>query len=97
MRNPRQREAMADELVIAIGLVWGHLSAGQFEQALRLARGCQRVWPEEKRLEVMAIYAAVELYQPLDAQSRASLASVDCKEWTDLVLRRADSPAARRT
>jgi hypothetical protein len=90
MKNARQGDAMASELVIAIGLVWGHLSVGQFEQAHQLARGCQDVWPEEKRLYAMAIYAAVELNQPLDAQARAFLAQADWADWAGLVLRRAD-------
>ena len=89
MKTTEKRDAMGDELIIAIGLIWGHLSVRQFEEAYALARGCQRVWPEEKKLQVMAIYASVELHQPLDAAARAVLLTADCKEWTDMVIQRA--------
>jgi hypothetical protein len=81
---------MPSELTIAIGLVWGHLNACQFEEAYQLARGCLRVWPEEKRLVIMAAYAAVELLEPLDEKTLTVLQAAECKEWAGLVLRRAE-------
>lgn len=90
MRRRVQRETMSSELITAIGLVWGHLSACQFEEAYQLARGCLRVWPDEPRLMVMAAYAAVELLEPLDEKLLSVLKGAGCKEWADLVLRRAE-------
>lgn len=93
MKATRTRSGMAEELVIAIGLIWGHLNVRQFEQAYMLARGCQQVWPEESRLRVMEICASVELHYPLDADARAALLAADCKEWTDMILLRAQRHA----
>lgn len=90
MRKTTGRETMADELAIAIGLVWGHLSAGQMEDAAQLARGCLGVWPQEKRLAVMAAYAAVELGEPLDAGTASLLNEAGCAEWAGIVIRRAE-------
>lgn len=90
MRTTTVRESMSDELAIAIGLVWGHLSAGQMEDAAQLARGCLGIWPEEKRLAVMAAYAAVELGEPLDAATVSILNEAGCVEWARIVIRRAE-------
>jgi hypothetical protein len=87
-KNSTRRAAMPEELTLAIGLVWGHLNANQFEQADQLVRGCLRIWPEEKNLTLMAAYAAVELACPLDHKTIAVLQAADCKEWADLVLLR---------
>lgn len=89
MRKPVPRVALQDELILAIGLVWGHLNAGQFEQADQLARGCLRIWPDEARLMLMAAFAAVELARPLTPAMRAALDQAQCNEWAALVLRRA--------
>ncbi|MEN3293125.1 MAG: hypothetical protein V7642_2378 [Burkholderiales bacterium] len=89
MRKRVTRDVMSSELTTAIGLVWGHLNACQFEEAYQLARGCLRVWPEEKRLIVMSAYAAVELLEPLDEKTIAVL-QTENKEWAELVLRRAE-------
>lgn len=94
MKKIAGRESAPEELVVAMGLVWGHLSARQFEQADVLARGCLRIWPEERRLILMAAYAAVELSQDLDERIRTILLETDCKEWTELVMRRADDGSA---
>ena len=45
------------DLVMAIGLVWGHLNARQFEEASLLAKGCLHVWSEEPNLTLMFFYA----------------------------------------
>ncbi|MBJ7311925.1 hypothetical protein ACFOLJ_03090 [Rugamonas sp. CCM 8940] len=96
MRNRSQprarRDEMAPELSLAIGLVWGHLGAGQFESAHELACGCLRLWPDERRLVWMAAYAAAELLEPLDAATLAVLDALRAGgrgEWAALVLRRA--------
>lgn len=97
MRVRKKRNVMPAEQVIAIGLVWGHLSACQFEQAYQLARGCLRIWPDETRLILMAAYAAVELLEPLDEKMLAALKNPECKDWAGVVLRRAEfhgEPAA---
>lgn len=90
MRKTVLREPLQEELTLAIGLVWGHLNAGQFKQASQLARGCLRVWPEEMRLSVMVAFAAIEMGQPLEATWRSALMNADCAEWTALVLCRAE-------
>jgi hypothetical protein len=90
MRQKTKREVMSSELTVAIGLVWGHLNACQFEEAYQLARGCLRIWPNESRLIMMAAYAAVELLEPLDDKMQAVLKKGGCKEWADLVSRRAE-------
>jgi hypothetical protein len=88
MRKRAKRDVMSDELTVAIGLVWGHLNASQYEEAYYLARGCLRVWPDEKRLILMAAFAAVELLEPLDEKMMTVLKSADCREWADMVLLR---------
>jgi hypothetical protein len=90
MRRKIKRDVMPSELTVAIGLVWGHLGVCQFEEAYRLAQGCLRIWPEETRLIVMLAYAAVELLVPLDEKTLAVLNTAGCKDWEDLVLRRAE-------
>lgn len=88
MRTRIRREAMASELAVAIGLVWGYLNTSQFEQAYKLARGCLRIWPQDHRLILMAAYAAVELLVPLDADALRTLETTDCKEWAELIRQR---------
>lgn len=97
MRQRTKREIMPNELAMAIGLVWGHLKSGQFEHAHRLARGCMRVWPGETRLVLMAAYAAVELFEPLDDDTLSALKASDCPDWAGLVLRRAQHTASAAT
>lgn len=89
MRKREPRDTASDDLILAIGLIWGHLNSGQFDEADQLARGCLRVWPADERLMVMAAFAAVELGRPLDETTVLSLRSASCREWADLVLRRA--------
>lgn len=89
MRANARRDAMPEELEVAIGLMWGYLGTGQFDQAVKLARGCLQVWPDERRLVLMAAYAKVELGDPPDAYTLAVLEEEDCPEWSQLVLRRA--------
>jgi hypothetical protein len=91
MRRRQQREAISDELSVAIGLIWGHLNCYQYEQAYDLARGCLRVWTDEPRLMLMAAYAAVELLEPLDEKTLAVLHAAECKEWTHRVLCRSEA------
>jgi hypothetical protein len=90
MRRQTKRHSMPDELALAIGLVWGHLNACQFEEAYDLAQGCLSVWPEEKRLILMSAYAAVELLEPLDDATRSLLRGAECKDWAEIVLRRSE-------
>lgn len=85
----KPKTALSDELTLAIGLIWGHLSVGQFELADLLARGCLRIWPEEEHLVLMAAYAAVELSMPLNAPTLSVLKKAECREWTERVLCRA--------
>jgi hypothetical protein len=94
MRKRIQRENIAPELAVAIGLVWGHLQASQFEEAYKLAQGCLRLWPQEHRLTLMAAYASVELLEPLDATAMAALDSTACVEWAELIRKRHDATVA---
>jgi hypothetical protein len=96
MRTKKKRQAAVDsELVLAIGLIWGYLNTRQVEDAYDLARGCILVWPDDPRLRLMYAYAAVELLQPLDAQTRATLEQTQCREWAMLVKRREELQARR--
>ena len=89
MTRHEPRQVSSDDLILAIGLIWGHLNSGQFDAADRLARGCLRLWPSDERLLVMAAFAAVELGRPLDETTVLFLRGAQCREWADLVLLRA--------
>lgn len=56
----------ATELIIAVGLVWGHLNARQFDEARQLAKGCLCLWPGNKDLTLMATHAAAEIPEPMN-------------------------------
>ncbi|HJV73231.1 MAG TPA: hypothetical protein VJ654_03340 [Noviherbaspirillum sp.] len=90
MRRKIARQTTAPELITAIGLVWGHLNASQFEEAFQLAKACLRIWPGNKNLAMMYAYAAVELLEPLDERTVAMMHAAGCSEWTEIVLRRAE-------
>ncbi len=79
---------LPDELVMAIGLVWGHLSVRQFEPARRLGAVCLRLWPHDARLALMVAYARVELRQPLGQAELAALATVPCPGWAAMLAQR---------
>lgn len=89
MRPKLKPDTMPPDQVIAIGLVWGHLRARQFEQAWLLAQGCLRVWPEERNLILMQAYAAAEVLEPVDTERLLALRTPATEEWISLVLRRA--------
>jgi len=88
MRRKRTTEAMPDELQLALGLVWGHLNAYQYEPAYDLACGCLQLWPGEVRLQLMRDYAAAELMEPVDQARLRALRTPENRQWVDLVLRR---------
>ena len=92
MRPRQPRETRPADLVMAIGLVWGHLNARQFEEAYLLARGCLQVWPDERNLLLMHAYAAAEMLEPFDLSALAALDDPACAEWVRLVGRRATPP-----
>lgn len=94
MRKKRQHEAMPDELLLAIGLVWGYFSARQYEEAYELATGCLQVWPQDQHLFLMASYAAAEVLEPVDRERLLALRTPDNEAWVNLVLRRLDIRAA---
>lgn len=89
MRPKLKREEMPIDQVMAIGLVWGHLRARQFEEAFLLAKGCLRVWPDERNLILMHAYAAAEVLEPVDIVRLQATRTADSAPWIDLVLRRA--------
>ena len=92
MKTRSRRPAPAPEIALAVGLVWGHLNARQFDAAYHLARGCASLWPEDERFILMAAYAAVELAAPLDEAMVHAMKTSDCLAWTSLIWRRAYSP-----
>ena len=96
MRKRVPRETMADELQLAIGLVWGHLNAYQYEEAHQLASGCLQLWPDEPRLFMMAAFAAAELLEPVDRERLLAVRTPQNQAWIALVLRRLEwhEPAA---
>lgn len=89
MKTREPRDTAQDDLILAIGLIWGHLNSAQFDEADRLVRGCLLVWPSDERLVVMAAFAAVELGRPLDEATLHCLRGAKCRQWADLVLLRA--------
>jgi hypothetical protein len=88
----KKRAQAAPELALAIGMIWGHLNARQFDDAYQLARGCAMLWPDDQRLSLMAAYAAVELAAPLEDDMVHAMKTADCIAWTSLIWRRAYSP-----
>ena len=89
MRPKHKRGGMSVDQTMAIGLIWGHLSARQFEEAYLLAKGCLRVWPDERNLLLMHAYAAAEVLEPIHVDKLLAIQDPDCQEWIQLVLRRA--------
>ncbi|MGI4846642.1 MAG: hypothetical protein ACRYGK_00645 [Janthinobacterium lividum] len=89
MRPKAIKEFMLDELVAAIGLVWGHLHAHQYEEAWQLSKVCLEIWPGESSLTLMNAFAAVEVLEPFDRAALERLRHVDTTPWIDLVLNRA--------
>jgi len=90
MRKRTKPAEMQGDLVIAIGLVWGHLRARQFEEAWLLAKGCLHVWPKEPNLMLMASYAAAEVLEPIDFEALEAISTPANAEWIRLVRRRAE-------
>jgi hypothetical protein len=88
MRPKLKRADMPADLVMAVGLVWGHLAARQFEEAFLLAKGCLRVWPNDRNLILMQAYAAAEVLEPVDTTALLAVRDAACEDWIRLVLRR---------
>lgn len=97
MRRRRPLEAMPPELQLAIGLVWGHLNAYQYEEAYELALGCLQLWPDDDKLQLMCDHAAVEVMEPIDVVRLRSLRNAANADWVALVLRRAQYQAESKT
>jgi len=89
MKQSQRHEEMPKELALAIGLVWGHLIARQFEDAYTLVQGCLRLWPDNPQLLQLASYAAVETGNALEKPVIALIRKESSKEWAGRVLRRA--------
>ena len=92
MMTRKKRVRAAPEQALAIGMIWGHLNARQFDDAYQLARGCAMLWPDDQRLALMAAYAAVELAAPLKDDMVQAMKTAECVAWTSLIWRRAYSP-----
>lgn len=88
MRRRPSRTEMPDEQQLAIGLVWGHLNAYQYEEAFDLAAGCLELWPDNVKLRLMCDFAAAEILEPVDRQRLLALRTPENGEWVDLILRR---------
>jgi hypothetical protein len=95
MRPKLVHDPLQDELTMALGLVWGHLNCLQLDAAYQLALGCLQLWPGERRLSLMAVYAAAELAEPVDLAALGGPAGADParaaheQAWIALVARRA--------
>jgi len=89
MRPKRTADGMQPELLTALGLVWGHLNAYQYEAAFELSAGCLQLWPEHEKLRLMHDLAAAEVLEPVDHQRLRAMRRTDNAAWVDLVLRRA--------
>lgn len=94
MRPSLNRGEMSADQIMAVGLVWGHLHARQFEQAFLLAKGCLQVWPRERNLILMHAYAAAEVLEPVDVARLLSIRTPACDGWIRMVLRRAGLDSA---
>jgi hypothetical protein len=94
MTARKRRAPAAPEQALAIGLIWGHLNARQFDEAYQLARACSALWPDDQRLALMAAYAAVELAAPLEDDMVLAMKTAEASAWTSLIWRRAYSPAS---
>lgn len=84
---------MPPELQLAIGLVWGHLHAYQYEEAYELAQGCLQLWPDDANLRLLCDHAAAEVLEPVDLARLRALRNPTNAAWVDLVLRRAERPS----
>lgn len=93
MSADQSEQSMPAELTLAIGLIWGHLNARRFQEAHTLARACAGIWPLEKRLGVMLACAAIELRKPLDPAVLDAVREIECGEWREMILRRAQLPS----
>lgn len=91
MRRRKPLDAMPPELQLAIGLVWGHLHAHQYDEAYELALGCLQLWPDEANLHLLFNHAAAEVMEPVDRDRLHGLRNSANADWIDLVLRRAGS------
>ncbi|WP_028100956.1 hypothetical protein [Pseudoduganella violaceinigra] len=69
MKQSRHEAAMTAELSAAIGLVWGHIGAMQHEEAYALSSACLELWPGERHLRLLAVYAGAELGHAADLAS----------------------------
>ncbi len=88
MRQQRPVDGMQPELLTALGLVWGHLNAYQYQAAYELSRGCLQLWPHEEKLRLMHDFAAAEVLEPVDQSGLRAMRTPQNAEWVDLVLRR---------
>lgn len=93
MRKKIKRAELPADLVIAIGLVWGHMRARQFEEAYLLGKGCLRVWPNERNLMLMVSYAAAEVLEPVDLDALNAIQDPLSADWIKIVQRRTVLPA----
>jgi hypothetical protein len=88
---------MSDELLMAIGLVWGYFSAYQYEAAYELAQGCLQLWPQDPKLFLMAAYAATELLEPVDRSRLEAMRNNENEAWINLIIARLDAGTASQT
>lgn len=89
--KPIQKNGKATEeleLVIAIGLIWGHLNTRQFDSAYTLTRACLQLWPENPQLQLLASYATVESGHPLEVSIATLLNKAESKSWASRILQR---------
>lgn len=94
MRKRKSSATLSSELVTAIGLIWGHLNARQFEEAYLLAKGCLAVWPDERNITLMYAYAAAEVLEPVDLKKIEALRDASTDSWIRVIQRRLQNQLA---
>lgn len=96
MRPRRLPDTTPPELQLAIGLVWGHLHAYQYDDAYALALGCLQLWPDDASLQLLCAHAAAEVMAPVDPHRLRALRTDANADWVALVLRRAQYRLAQK-
>lgn len=90
MKRPRKQSVPLDEdLLLAIGLIWGLVQQAQLEPARQLLRACLSVWPDDEHLWLMASLVQIELEGELDLPHHQFLRQCRYQAVAAVLLRRA--------
>ena len=89
--KPRGQQAFINhDLGTAVGLIWGHLKARQFDDAYTLASACMQLWPGDANLRILQSYAAIEIGLWLDDETMDFLRSMGGVDCAGQLLRKAE-------